>query len=37
VPLAFTSSGATLGDGTVLPVAASDGSLFVSASEEDGG
>jgi hypothetical protein len=37
VPLAFTSSGATLTDGTVLPVAASDGSLFVSSSEEDGG
>jgi len=37
VPLAFTSAGATLADGTVLPVAASDGSLFVSSGEEDGG
>lgn len=37
VPLAFTSAGATLADGTVLPVAASDGALFVSGTEEDGG
>jgi general secretion pathway protein D len=36
VPLAFTSAGATLADGTVLPVAASDGALFVSAAEEGG-
>jgi general secretion pathway protein D len=36
VPLAFTSAGATLADGTVLPVAASDGSLFVSTGGEDG-
>ena len=37
VPLAFTSAGATLADGTVLPVAVSDGALFVSGTEEDGG
>jgi hypothetical protein len=37
VPLAFTSAGATLADGTVLPVAASDGAVFVSATAEDGG
>jgi hypothetical protein len=36
VPLAFTSAGATLADGTLLPVAASDGSLFVSTGGEDG-
>jgi general secretion pathway protein D len=36
VPLAFTSAGATLADGTVLPVAANDGALFVSGTEEDG-
>lgn len=35
-PLAFTSSGAIAGDGSVLPIAASDGALFVSAGEEDG-
>jgi hypothetical protein len=36
VPLAFTSSGAISGDGSVLPVATNDGALFVSAAEEDG-
>jgi general secretion pathway protein D len=37
VPLAFTSSGAISGDGSVLPVAASDGALFVAAAAEESG
>ena len=33
VPLAFTSAGAVAGDGSLLPVAANDGAMFVSGGE----
>ncbi len=33
VPMAFTSAGAVAGDGSVIPVAASDGAVFVSGGE----
>jgi hypothetical protein len=33
VPLAFTSAGAVAGDGSLIPVAANDGAMFVSGGE----
>jgi hypothetical protein len=36
VPLAFTSAGAVAGDGSLLPVAANDGAIFVSGAEMGG-